>query len=38
MITSLITRNETEADREWTSYAVKNRHDIQIYLYIELKK
>jgi hypothetical protein len=31
-----ITRNETEADKEWTGYAVKNRHDIIIYSYNNL--
>jgi hypothetical protein len=36
MSTTLITRNETEADKEWTSYAVKNRHNITIYSYNNL--
>lgn len=26
-----ITRNETDADKEWTNYAIKNRHNITIY-------
>ena len=28
MSATLITRNETEADKEWTKYAIKNRHNI----------
>jgi len=30
-MTTLITRNETESDKEWTNYAVKNRQNITIY-------
>lgn len=29
----LVTRNETDADKEWTSCAIKNRHDITVYSY-----
>lgn len=29
----LLTRNETEADKEWTNCAIKNRHDVIIYSY-----
>jgi hypothetical protein len=35
-IPTLITRNETDADKEWTNYAVKNRHDITVYSYNNL--
>jgi hypothetical protein len=31
---TLLTRNETEGDKEWTSTAVKNRNEIKIYLCI----
>jgi len=27
----LVTRNDTEADKEWTGSALRNRHDIKIY-------
>ncbi len=36
MLATLITRNETDSDKEWTSYAVKNRHNITIYSYNNL--
>ncbi len=36
MSVTLITRNETEADKEWTNCAVKNRHNITIYSYNNL--
>jgi len=38
MSKELITRNETEADKEWTNYAVRNRHDITIYSYNNIGK
>jgi hypothetical protein len=33
---TLITRNETDADKEWTNCAIKNRHDVVIYLHNNL--
>ncbi len=36
MSATLITRNDTDADKEWTNYAVKNRHNITIYSYNNL--
>jgi hypothetical protein len=36
MSTILITRNETEADKEWTGNALKNRQEISIYSYNNL--
>lgn len=36
MSANLLTRNETEADREWTNCAVRNRYDVKIYSYNNL--
>jgi hypothetical protein len=36
MPTILLTRNETEADKEWTNCAVRNRYDVKIYSYNNL--
>lgn len=36
MTTVLLTRNETEADREWTNCAIRSRCDIKIYSYNNL--
>lgn len=35
-IATLLTRNETEADKEWTTHAIKNRNDVKIYSYNNL--
>jgi hypothetical protein len=32
----LITRNETESDKEWTNCAIRNRHDVILYTYNNL--
>jgi hypothetical protein len=35
---TLLCRNETIADKEWSKYALKNRHSIQVYQYNNLNK
>lgn len=35
-VSTLITRNETDADKEWTNCAIKNRNDVVIYLHNNL--
>lgn len=36
MISTLITRNESEADKQWSNYAIKNKHNLTIYTYNNL--